>query len=213
MTKPLGSQRQRCGSRGFSHQFIISCMQRVPNGPQLTGLDVLCASFDFYQRLSGHILSHQLQSIGQRRLSEFLLLSNSADICANANFILLDFLFFHRATSTEPILVLLPFILWKWRDIIGPKQVHSEKEGTILELAIELLAKLLAHRDIHVTFPGLNFSAAEMLEAVSYQALCEIQRIIRDDTLSDAECFQKIEEIVCTFEKLGSNGGSRHDFG
>lgn len=82
-----------------------------------------------------------------------------------------------------------------------------------MELAIELLSRLLENRKINVTFPGLNLSAPEILEAASYQALCEIQRIIRDDTLSDTECFQKIEAIICIFEKFGSDGGNRHDFG
>lgn len=31
--------------------------------------------------------------------------------------------------------------------------------------------------------------------------------------LADSECLQQIEEIVCAFEVLGSDGGSRHDFG
>ena len=37
--------------------------------------------------------------------------------------------------------------------------------------------------------------------------------ILDDDSLDDATCFQKIEEIVCVFEEMGFNGGSRHDFG
>ena len=31
-------------------------------------------------------------------------------------------------------------------------------------------------------------------------------------SLDDAECFQRIEEIVCAYEAIGSDGGSRHDF-
>ena len=46
-----------------------------------------------------------------------------------------------------------------------------------------------------------------------YQALQEIRDIVRDGALDDRECFEKIEEIVCIFEKMGSHGGSRHDFG
>ncbi|MEE1055782.1 MAG: hypothetical protein UH239_00850 [Acutalibacteraceae bacterium] len=47
----------------------------------------------------------------------------------------------------------------------------------------------------------------------SYKALQKIKTIIEDDSLEDKECFMKIEEIVCLFEALGSDGGNRHDFG
>ena len=43
-----------------------------------------------------------------------------------------------------------------------------------------------------------------LLEYKSYQTLREIKRILEDDSLSDPECFQKIEAIVCLFEELGS---------
>ena len=36
---------------------------------------------------------------------------------------------------------------------------------------------------------------------------------LEDDSLEDSECFYRIEEIVCVFEGLGSDCGSRHDFG
>lgn len=82
-----------------------------------------------------------------------------------------------------------------------------------MDLAIQLLSKLLERRQIRVTFPDLNLTAQEMVEASSYQALCQIREILRDDSLSDPECFEKIERIVCLFEQMGSNCGSRHDFG
>jgi len=47
----------------------------------------------------------------------------------------------------------------------------------------------------------------------SYKALEKIRAILADDALSDAECFRKIEAIVCVLEELGSDGGGRHDFG
>lgn len=46
-----------------------------------------------------------------------------------------------------------------------------------------------------------------------YWALCRIKEILEDETLDDPQCFQKIEEIVCVLENLGSDGGLRHDFG
>lgn len=82
-----------------------------------------------------------------------------------------------------------------------------------MELAAELLAKLLERRQISVTFPGFNLTAPDLLEASSYQALCQIREILCDDQLSDPECFEKIERIVCLFEHLGSDCGNRHDFG
>lgn len=81
-----------------------------------------------------------------------------------------------------------------------------------MELAAELLGKLLENRQINVTFPGLKLTAPDILEAASYQALCQIQDILRDDTLDDPACFQKIEEIVQVFEQIGADCGSRHDF-
>ncbi|WP_209344536.1 hypothetical protein [Flavonifractor sp. AGMB03687] len=82
-----------------------------------------------------------------------------------------------------------------------------------MDLAIQLLSKLLERQQIRVTFPDLTLTAQEMVEASSYQALCQIREILRDDSLSDPECFEKIERIVCLFEQIGSNCGSRHDFG
>lgn len=82
-----------------------------------------------------------------------------------------------------------------------------------MDLAIQLLSKLLERQQIRVTFPDLTLTAQEMVEASSYQALCQIREILCDDSLSDPECFEKIERIVCLFEQMGSNCGSRHDFG
>ncbi|MDD3164847.1 MAG: hypothetical protein PHS97_03220 [Oscillospiraceae bacterium] len=55
--------------------------------------------------------------------------------------------------------------------------------------------------------------AARPSDSACYQALLAIKAALNDDTLQDDACFQKIEEIVCIFEALGSNGGARHDFG
>ncbi|MBP3646027.1 MAG: hypothetical protein J6K55_06345 [Clostridia bacterium] len=51
-----------------------------------------------------------------------------------------------------------------------------------------------------------------IINSKSYDALCQIKAIIEDDSLSDPECFMKIEKIICVFEDLGSDGGFRHDF-
>lgn len=54
---------------------------------------------------------------------------------------------------------------------------------------------------------------SKIVEDECYKALQKIKSIIHDDSLKDAECFMKIEEIVCTLEQIGSSGGGRHDFG
>jgi len=78
-----------------------------------------------------------------------------------------------------------------------------------MELHKEILAKVLSQEEMHITFPNLQLSANEIVESQCYLALQQIQAIIRDDELSDFAC---VEEIVRLFEKLGSDGGNRHDF-
>lgn len=82
-----------------------------------------------------------------------------------------------------------------------------------MKLYIEILSMILAKERILITFPDLKLSAREIIDSESYNALQKIKTIIENDSLADPECFLKIEEIVCTFEALGSNGGNRHDFG
>lgn len=45
------------------------------------------------------------------------------------------------------------------------------------------------------------------------RALLRIRDILADDSLSDAECFTRIEAIVALLEDLGVSCGGRHDFG
>lgn len=59
----------------------------------------------------------------------------------------------------------------------------------------------------------VQLDAKNWVEMESFHALVKIKSILEDDSLRDDECFQKIEEIVCVFEDLGSGCGSRHDFG
>ena len=51
-----------------------------------------------------------------------------------------------------------------------------------------------------------------IVESESYKALKKIKEIIRDDDLDDAECFDRIEKIVCLFDEMGIDSGGRHDF-
>ena len=78
-----------------------------------------------------------------------------------------------------------------------------------MELYKEILAKALSQEELHITFPNLELNANEIVETQCYWTLQKIQTIIRDDNLSDFSC---VEEIVRLFEKLGSDGGTSHDF-
>lgn len=81
-----------------------------------------------------------------------------------------------------------------------------------MELYKEILARALMSGEIQITFSGQKPDISKMIEGKCYKALQKIKAIIEDDSLEDKECFRKIEEIVCAFEEIGSNGGSRHDF-
>jgi len=60
---------------------------------------------------------------------------------------------------------------------------------------------------------GIKCDCYRVIESESYITLRKIKEIIEDTELEDKECFEKIEDIVRAFEKIGSNGGARHDFG
>jgi len=82
-----------------------------------------------------------------------------------------------------------------------------------MELYKEILLHLLERETVHVIFPDLKMDLKKQIESECLRALVRIREILADDALCDKECFQKIEEIVCVFEALGSSGGTRHDFG
>ena len=84
-----------------------------------------------------------------------------------------------------------------------------------MELYEEILLNALRNErtNVEITFPNLTIDAEKIVGAASYGALIGIQHILKDDSLSDEDCFRKIEEIVRVFERLGSSCGNRHDFG
>jgi len=82
-----------------------------------------------------------------------------------------------------------------------------EARGEKMELYQQILAENIGALRIDPQ------AAKEIVESDSYKALEKIRAILADETLSDAECFRKIEAVVCVFEELGSDGGGRHDFG
>jgi len=81
-----------------------------------------------------------------------------------------------------------------------------------MELYKDILTEILSREEVQISFPNLNMDAAKIVELECYKALHRIREILDDDSLEDSECFYMIEEIVHTFEEMGSSGGCRHDF-
>ncbi len=80
-----------------------------------------------------------------------------------------------------------------------------------MELYKEIMVRVLEKHTANVVFPSLKIEAEKIVEQECYQALLKIKEIIEDESLNDAECFEKIEEIIRALEFIGSNGGTRHD--
>ena len=82
-----------------------------------------------------------------------------------------------------------------------------------MEFYQEILVHALQSGQIQISFLGSEQDIAKIVEGTCYKTLQKIKAIIEDDSLEDEACFMKIEQIVCAFEEIGSNGGLRHDFG
>ncbi len=80
-----------------------------------------------------------------------------------------------------------------------------------MELYKDILCKILASSHVEVTFKDAPIHMTEVVESISYQALKRIKEIIDDPTLTDCECYMKIEEIIHVYEVLGCRDGNRHD--
>ena len=81
-----------------------------------------------------------------------------------------------------------------------------------MELYEDILSFLLRSQRIEICFPDLK-DKGDVIEGICYCTLKKIKAVLEDDLLDDKECFEKIEEIVNLFEEIGSDCGSRHDFG
>ena len=77
----------------------------------------------------------------------------------------------------------------------------------------DILARKLCEERLSEILDTLLPEPEKTAEMICYEALGKIKAILEDDSLSDRECFQQIEEIVNVFESIGSSCGSRHDFG
>ena len=82
-----------------------------------------------------------------------------------------------------------------------------------MDLLQALFTQALNSGSVEVSFHGGEQRIAEVMENICFQTLENIKNIVCADNLSDPECFEKIEEIVCTFEEIGVYCGGRHDFG
>lgn len=59
----------------------------------------------------------------------------------------------------------------------------------------------------------MGFYFEKLFEKECYILLEKIKAVLEDDSLDDKECFERIECLVCLFEEIGSDCGTRHDFG
>lgn len=80
-----------------------------------------------------------------------------------------------------------------------------------MRLYEEILLQAIRNSEENILSSAFIPELAEIVESVSYKALCKIKQMIQDESLSDKECFQQIEEVICILEEIGSNGGERHN--
>jgi len=79
------------------------------------------------------------------------------------------------------------------------------------ELLTQILSRLFdGDKGAKVTVSIPNGDIQKLFTDTCYTALADIHKIISDDDLEDFHC---IEQIIQIFERLGSDGGNRHDFG
>lgn len=80
-----------------------------------------------------------------------------------------------------------------------------------MELYKEILAEVLAKCGLQITFGNSELDVAKIVELECYKALQKIKEILDDDSLSDPDCFYKIDEIVSALYEAGIYA-PRHDF-
>ncbi len=81
-----------------------------------------------------------------------------------------------------------------------------------MELWKEMICALLLESEIEISFPQIQ-NVEALFSNACYRALAEIKQIIEDRSMDDKNCFEAIEKIVRVYECMGSDGGTRHDFG
>lgn len=77
-----------------------------------------------------------------------------------------------------------------------------------MKIKVELL-KIHISDFINSRIEDFEIDADDIANTVAIKILAEIQEIIKNDSYSD---FERIEEIVCVFEKYKIDFGNCHDF-
>ena len=80
-----------------------------------------------------------------------------------------------------------------------------------MELIRELFIDFLKGGALEILISN-NPDFEHLAEKECIKTLDKIRQIIRDDSLDDEECFERIEKIVCLLESKGMDCGARHDF-
>ena len=80
-----------------------------------------------------------------------------------------------------------------------------------MEMWQEMLCAIAEQESMEIKFPQLK-RIDKLMEEKCYTLLTEIKNVLENSDLDDKECFLKIEEIVCCFERQGIKIKSRHDF-
>ncbi|MBQ8342059.1 MAG: hypothetical protein IJY22_06785 [Clostridia bacterium] len=82
-----------------------------------------------------------------------------------------------------------------------------------MELYQEVLTYMFGHLNTSEQREALGAVIREGVNAQCFRILQEIRAVVRDTTLEDPQCFEKIEQIVSIFEQYALDAGARHDFG
>ena len=77
-----------------------------------------------------------------------------------------------------------------------------------MKIKVELLKTHISDF-INSRIEDFEIDADDIANTVAIKILAEIQEIIKNDSYSD---FERIEEIVCLFEKYKIDFGNCHDF-
>ena len=77
-----------------------------------------------------------------------------------------------------------------------------------MKIKVELLKTYISDF-INSRIEDFEIDADDIANTVAIKILAEIQEIIKNDSYSD---FERIEEIVCVFEKYKIDFGNCHDF-
>ena len=80
-----------------------------------------------------------------------------------------------------------------------------------MELIEELFVRFIKSEHFSIEL-SKEFNFESIVEKECYKALNEIKEIIQNNDLEDAECFWRIEKIICLLESMGIDCGGRHDF-